>query len=100
MGLYCLEFKEVKDLPNIKSAKKRVRIAERLHSANASNRSKLKTYLKNALSSITAGKEEAKSDLMKAIKAIDEAAGKGIIHKNQAARRKSRLTKKLNAMAK
>lgn len=87
-------------MPNIKSAEKRVRTTERQHSANISERSKLKTYLKNALSSITAGKEEAKSDLMKAIKGIDEAAGKGIIHKNQAARRKSRLTKKLNAMAK
>lgn len=86
-------------MPNIKSAKKRVRIAERLHSANASNRSKLKTYLKNALSSITAGKEEAKSDLVKAIKEIDKAVSKGVIHKNQAARRKSRLTKKFNALA-
>lgn len=87
-------------MPNIKSAEKRVRTTARQHSVNISERSKLKTYLKNALSSITAGKEEAKSDLMTAIKRIDEAAGKGIIHKNQAARRKSRLTKKLNAMAK
>ena len=86
-------------MPNIKSAKKRVNTAARQRSANVSNRTKLRTYLKNALSSITAGKEEAKSDLMQAIKGIDEAAGKGIIHKNQAARRKSRLTKKLNAMA-
>jgi small subunit ribosomal protein S20 len=89
----------VKDLPNIKSAKKRVRIAGQQQSVNMSKRSKLKTHLKNALSSITAGKEEAKSDLFKAIKEIDIAANKGIIHKNQAARRKSRLTKKLNAMA-
>lgn len=87
-------------MPNIKSAEKRVDIAERRHSANISKRSILKTSLKNALSSITAGKTEAKSDLLKAIKNIDEAASKGIIHKNQAARRKSRLTKKLNAMAK
>ncbi len=87
-------------MPNIKSAEKRVKIAERQHSVNITKRSKLKTYLKNALSSITAGKAEAKSDLLKAIKSIDEAASKGIIHKNQAARRKSRLTKKLNAMAK
>ncbi|MGE5606771.1 MAG: 30S ribosomal protein S20 [Bacteroidota bacterium] len=87
-------------MPNIKSAEKRVKIAERQHSANITKRSKLKTFLKNALSSITAGKAEAKSDLIKAIKSIDEAAGKGIIHKNQAARRKSRLTKKLNAMSK
>lgn len=86
-------------MPNIKSALKRVRVTGRQQSVNMSKRSKLKTYLKNALSSITAGKEEAKSDLIKAIKEIDIAASKGIIHKNQAARRKSRLTKKLNAMA-
>lgn len=90
----------MKDLPNIKSAEKRVRIAERQQKNNVSKRSKLRTYLKNALSSITAGKTEAKSDLVKAIKEIDKAASKGIIHKNQAARRKSRLTKKLNALAK
>lgn len=87
-------------MPNIKSAKKRVKVADRLRSANISKRSSFKTLLKNALSSITAGKADAKTDLMKALKSIDEAASKGIIHKNQAARRKSRLTKKLNAMAK
>lgn len=87
-------------MPNIKSAEKRVKVTERQRSTNMSDRSKLKTFLKNALSSITAGKTEAKTDLIKAIKSIDEAARKGIIHKNQAARRKSRLTKKLNAMAK
>lgn len=87
-------------MPNIKSAEKRVKVTERQRSANMSDRSKLKSFIKKALSSITAGKTEAKTDLIKAIKSIDEAANKGIIHKNQAARRKSRLTKKLNAMAK
>lgn len=86
-------------MPNIKSAEKRVRIAGRQHLINMSQRSKLRTYIKNTISSITAGKEEAKTDLIKAIKEIDKAAAKGVIHKNQAARRKSRLTKKLNAMA-
>lgn len=86
-------------MPNIKSAKKRVRIAGRQHLANMSQRSKLRTYIKNAISSITAEKEEAKTDLIRAIKEIDKAASQGVIHKNQAARRKSRLTKKLNAMA-
>ena len=86
-------------MPNIKSAEKRVKVAARQNSANVSKRSKLKTFLKNALSSITAGTAEAKSDLVKAIKEIDRAVSKGVIHKNQAARRKSRLTKKLNALA-
>ena len=87
-------------MPNIKSAEKRVKIADRQRTANVTKRSTLKTFLKKAFSSITAQKEEAKSDLFNAIKKLDEAAGKGIIHKNQAARRKSRLTKKLNALAK
>lgn len=86
-------------MPNIKSAEKRVKVAARQHSANVSRRSRLKTFLKKALSSITAGKAEAKSDLVKAIQEIDKAVSKGVIHKNQAARRKSRLTKKFNAMA-
>jgi small subunit ribosomal protein S20 len=61
----------------------------------------MKSSLKKATSSITAGDQEtAKVNLKIAIQTLDETATKGLIHKNQAARRKSRLTKKLNAMAK
>lgn len=87
-------------MPNIKSAEKRVKIAAVNRESNRSRRSELKSYLKKATSSLTAGtKEAAKADLQNAIKSLDESATKGIIHKNQAARRKSRLMKKLNAMA-
>jgi small subunit ribosomal protein S20 len=73
----------VKILPNIKSAKKRVKIASIKRAANMSQRSSLRTILKKTV----------------AVKKLDEAASKGLIHKNQAARRKSRLMKKLNALA-
>ncbi len=87
-------------MPNIKSAAKRVKVTARQRAVNVSRRSNLKTFIKKALASITAGKPEAQADLIQAVKKIDKAAGKGVIHKNQAARRKSRLAKKLNAMAK
>jgi small subunit ribosomal protein S20 len=96
----CLQFKEVKILPNIKSAKKRVKIASIKRSANMSQRSSLRTTLKKTVASISAGNvSDAQTNLQLAVKKLDEAASKGLIHKNQAARRKSRLMKKLNAMA-
>ena len=88
-------------MPNIKSAKKRVLVAADHHERNAAQRSEMKSSLKKVTSSITAGDlETAKANLKIAIQALDETASKGLIHKNQAARRKSRLTKKLNALAK
>ena len=87
-------------MPQIKSAKKRVKTTAISRSANMANRSELKTALKKSAASITAGNlDTAKLDLNQAIKTLDSAASKGLIHKNQAARRKSRLTKKLNALA-
>jgi len=89
----------VKNLPNIKSAKKRVKISAVRRAANMSKRSELRTTIKKSLSSIAAGNlEVAKNDVRLAIIKLDKAVSKGLIHKNQAARRKSRLTKKLNAL--
>jgi len=89
----------VKNLPNIKSAKKRVKISAVRRAANMSKRSELRTAIKKSLSSIAAGNlEVAKNDVRLAIIKLDKAVSKGLIHKNQAARRKSRLTKKLNAL--
>ncbi len=88
-------------MPNIKSAKKRVLVAADRNERNVAQRSAMKSSLKKVTSSITAGDlETAKANLKIAIQTLDETAGKGLIHKNQAARRKSRLTKKLNAIAK
>ena len=88
-------------MPNIKSAKKRAEVAVERRKANMMKRSALKSSLKKAASSVTAGGfEQATADVRNAIKSLDMAVTRGIVHKNQAARRKSRLTKKLNALAK
>lgn len=89
----------MKDLPNIKSAEKRVKISAANRAVNISRRTALKTALKKVQTSITSGDIAAsQANLLSAIKKLDEAVSKGLIHKNQAARRKSRLTKKFNQL--
>ncbi len=81
-------------MANIKSAKKRVLIAKQRTEANKAARTKLRTVLKRARA------EEADAAAVKtAVVSIDKAAGKGLIHKNKAARLKSQLAKKANASA-
>ena len=84
-------------MPNIKSAMKRVKVNKTKAAANKARKSNLKTVLKNAdaaCANNTADKAEA---IKVAIKKIDQAASKGLIHKNKASRKKSQLAKKLNA---
>ncbi|MBP3514457.1 MAG: 30S ribosomal protein S20 [Elusimicrobiaceae bacterium] len=83
-------------MPNIKSAKKRVKVNAAKAERNKAARSALRTEIKNANAAIAAGenKEEA---LKAAVKKIDQAAAKGLLHKNTAARKKSALAKKANA---
>lgn len=58
-----------------------------------------RTYVRKAEAAIKVGDAQAsQEEVLKAIKALDKAASKGVIHKNNAARRKSRLVKKLNTM--
>lgn len=84
-------------MANVKSAIKSIRQDARKTARNRPVRSSLKTYVKSAVSSIALGDEETSQEAVRtAISKLDKAAGKGIIHKNQAARRKSRLVKKLN----
>ncbi len=71
-------------MPNIKSARKRVRQAAKRRMHNKHLRSRLRTHIKSVLSAIEAGDREAAP-------VIDSIADKGIIHKNKAARHKSRL---------
>ena len=79
-------------MPNIKSAKKRVLVSRGENARNKSKRSELKTLMKKA------NAESAdKAAIMAAIKKIDRAATKGLVHKNKAARIKSRLAKKISA---
>lgn len=85
-------------MANIKSAKKRVLIAERNRERNVAIKSSIKTAVKKVLEAVQEGKaDEAKDALSQAYKLYDKAVSKGVLHKNTAARKKSRLTKKVNA---
>lgn len=87
-------------MANIKSAIKRARQTIKLRQHNASARSKYRTYVKNVIKAIETGdKEIARDAYQKAQPIIDKAAGKGLIHKNKAARIKSRLSARVKAMA-
>ena len=87
-------------MANIKSAKKRARQAEDRRQHNASRRSMMRTYLKRVNAAIEAGdKETAQTAMASATPILDRMANKGLIHKNKAARHKSRLTAQIKAMA-
>ncbi len=86
-------------MANIKSALKRIRSSARKQARNKPIRSAIKTYVKAAQVSIATGADNSPEAVVNAISALDKAAGKGIIHPNQAARRKSRLMAKLNKAA-
>lgn len=85
-------------MPGKKSTQKTARAAQRRAQRNIPIRSSLKTYVTKARKLIVEGELEAAQDAVKqALIALDKAAGKGVIHPNNAARRKSRLIKRLNA---
>lgn len=86
-------------MPNIKSAKKRVKVIVAKTLQNKVLNSQLKTEIKKANTAIETNAEDKAAAVRVAIKKIDQAAAKGILHKNTAARRKSSLEKKLNAGA-
>lgn len=83
-------------MPNIKSAKKRVLIAKANNERNKSYRSELKTALKAANAAIDSNAADKDEVVTAAVKKIDQLTAKGILHKNTAARKKSKLTLKLN----
>ncbi len=87
-------------MPNIKSAKKRVKVIAAKTLKNKMFRSGMKTDIKKYEAALAAGDTELAKELyIVATKKIDKAAARGIIHKNAAARKKSQFTKKLNEMA-
>jgi small subunit ribosomal protein S20 len=91
---------EVYGLANIKSAKKRIRVAEVRTARNKSIRSKVKTAIKKVDAAIVAkDKDTAKAALLAATSEIDKATTKGVYHKNNASRKVSRLTKAVNGIA-
>jgi small subunit ribosomal protein S20 len=84
-------------MANIKSAEKRVRIAAKNNLRNKAVKSNLKTTLKKADAALAAKDGTTKEAVMAAVKKLDQAVTKGVLHKNNAARKKSKLVKLLNA---
>ena len=87
-------------MPNIKSAKKRVLVNATKAAQNKAQKSELKTNLKKFDVAVAEGdRNEADIAYKVAVKAVDQAAAKGLLHKNNAAHKKSAMTIKLNKMA-
>lgn len=86
-------------MPNIKSAKKRVKVIATKTARNKATKSALKTAIKKAYYAVDTNADNKQEAVRLAIKKIDQATAKGILHKNTAARRKSNLAKRLNASA-
>lgn len=83
-------------MPNIKSAKKRVKVIAVKTQRNKAYNSALKTQIKKANAAVEANADNKAEEIRLAIKKVDMAAAKGLLHKNTAARKKSALAKKLN----
>lgn len=87
-------------MPNIKSSKKDVLSSKIAYENNKSSKSALKTDLKKFDAAVLSGdKATAEAAYKAAVKAVDQAASKGLLHKNNAARKKSSMTLKLNKLA-
>jgi small subunit ribosomal protein S20 len=84
---------------NIKSQIKRNRTNEAARLRNKSAKSEIKTRIKRATAAASTGAETTAEDLRMAMKRLDKAAARGIIHKNQASNRKSRLARRINALS-
>ncbi|MCR4955601.1 MAG: 30S ribosomal protein S20 [Lachnospiraceae bacterium] len=87
-------------MANIKSAKKRILVAEKRQERNKAAKSKVKTFVKKVEAAVEANdKAAAQAALVEATSVIDKATKKGIYHKNTSARKISRLTKAVNKLA-
>ncbi|MCG8426375.1 MAG: 30S ribosomal protein S20 [Chromatiales bacterium] len=86
-------------MANSAQARKRARQAEKHRQHNASRRSNMRTYLKKVVNAVAAGDKEGAAEAFKqAVPVIDRAANNGLIHKNKAARHKSRLNTQIKAL--
>ncbi|HLR11360.1 MAG TPA: 30S ribosomal protein S20 [Sporosarcina sp.] len=83
-------------MANIKSAIKRVRQTNKRYEQNSQEKAAMRTAIRKAEAAIENNEENANELVNRAFKLVDTAAGKGLIHKNSAARQKSRLAKKAN----
>lgn len=87
-------------MANIKSAIKRIKTSRRDQIKNRKAKKSIKNAIQTAMEAILVKKEEAHELVKKAISIIDKYTGKGIIHRNTAARKKANLTKKLTSIKK
>ena len=87
-------------MPNIKSAIKRVSVSRKKAAANTIQKSTLRTVIKKSKETVAKGEEKAPEVVKQAVKTIDKAVAKNLIHKNTAARKKSKMMKALNAASK
>ncbi|MCL5982251.1 MAG: 30S ribosomal protein S20 [Firmicutes bacterium] len=86
-------------MPNTKQALKRIRVTEKRTARNRHVKSTIKTALRRFSETLAQGNLELAGDKFRnAVKVVDKAASKGVVHKNAAARKKSRLAKRLNKM--
>lgn len=86
-------------MANIASAKKRARQADKRNKHNSSRRSMMRTSLKKVITAIEANDKKTATEAYKAaVPLLDQAANNGLIHKNKAARHKSRLNAQINAL--
>jgi small subunit ribosomal protein S20 len=83
-------------MANTKSAIKAIKVSEKRRQRNLAVKSATRTYVKKARTAIAKDPTQAQDDLIAAISALDRAAKKGVIHRNNAARRKSRLMHRLH----
>ena len=86
-------------MANVKNAKKKIKQINKVTLANQQLKSTVKNAIKETDKAVVAGNEERAEDRLKlAIKSLDNAKVKGLVHKNKVDREKSRLTKKVNTM--
>ena len=84
-------------MANTKAAIKHIRTSQKRYERNVAVKSQTRTYVKKARALIAQQPAESEAALLAAISSLDRAARKGVIHRNNAARRKSRLMKRYNA---
>ena len=88
-------------LPNIKSSERSVKTDAKRHASNAAAKSRVRTASRHVFDAVAAGNvEEAQKYLVAAYKTIDQAAANRVYHKNNAARKKSRLARHVNSLLK
>jgi small subunit ribosomal protein S20 len=87
-------------MANTRSALKRIRTSEKRRVRNMAVRTGVRTAVKTTRTALTGSNvQEARESLARAVQLLDKAVTKGVVHKNAAARKKSRLTRQLNALA-